>query len=792
MKLFLSILFLCYSQLYFSQLTTNSNVTPSYLVQSVLLGGGVTASGITYTGSVDAIGSFNGANCNIGLGSGIIMTTGTVKNQTSLLGNQQGPFGPNDQGGAGIDNGEPGDSQLDAISSASTQNAAVLEFDFDAVGSSVSFNYVFASEEYLEFVNAGYNDVFGFFITGPNPSGGNYNNKNIALIPGTSQSVTIDNLNDQNYSQYYINNGDGSSSPQNNDNSVVQYDGFTTVLTANADVVCGETYHIKIAIADAGDGIYDSGVFLEAQSFTSVSSLSVNSQITSSGSLPPNQILEGCGSASITFTRHDSISFIQTFQLSYSGAGTNGVDYSNLPSSVTFSAGQTSQTISLQTIYDGLSEGVENVDITITFPGNCSEMQTETISLQIVDQPALQLNMIDQVTVNCPGTPQYLVASVIGGTPGYTYNWNTGETTSYIYADNDVTTTYYVTVSDACGNQTVSDSIKVIIPIYDPLELTITNDTSLLCPNTPIELFSDVTGGAGNYSWEWNNGAFLDDITVQTLTSAMYILTVTDMCDNTITDSVFVDIIIPVLQTETYGAKTICPGDSAEIGVIATTGAGYYEYIWNTGSTESDITVSPYQTSMYYVSVSDSCATYAIVDSVRIIVSRPNAQFIAVPEDIIINKEVEMVNQSTNAISYYWDFDNGQFSNETNPVTSYGFEGEAEIMLIAFNSAGCADTAYQTIIIHPEMIFYVPNAFTPNEDGINDYFSGDGVGIKYYQLKIFDRWGHLMFESTSQRNAWDGRMNGTPAPNGVYIWQYELIGFDQTTFNRTGHVSLIR
>ena len=792
MKYIEGILLILFTQFGYSQLTTNSNATPSYLVQNVLLGNGVMVSNISYTGVGDAIGSFNGSNCNIGLGSGVIMTTGTVKNQTSLLGKQQGPFGPNDEAGAGIDNNAPGDPQLDNICTASTYNAAVLEFDFQAVGNNVSFNYVFASEEYLEYVNAGYNDVFGFFISGANPSGGNYSNHNIAIIPGTNIPVTIDNLNNVNNSSYYIDNGDGSSPPQNSDDHVVQYDGFTKVLTASADVVCGETYHIKIAIADAGDGIYDSGVFLEAQSFTSTPSLSVSSQVTSPGNLANNQILEGCGNATITFTRYDSLNYAQTFSLTYSGTGTNGTDYTNLPSSITFPVGSSSQSINLQTIYDQLSEGSESVTVTITFSGQCNENQTEDVTLFIVDQTPMQLSMLDQVTVDCPGTPEYLVASVTGGASPYSYTWSTGETGSYIYANPDSTSMYYVTATDVCGNQTVMDSIKVIVPIYDSLQLTISNDTTLICPNTPVDLFSDVTGGAGNYSWNWSSGDNVDDITVQTLTTDTYYLTVTDMCGNSINDSVTVTILIPVLQIEPYGATTICPGDSTEIGVVATSGAGYYEYLWNTGDTTADIIVSPYTSFLFHVSVSDSCATYNVEDSVFIGVVKPVADFTALPEDIIINSEVNFVNQSSGATSYYWDLGNGETSTETNPVTTYPDDGKIDVMLVAYNASGCADTTTQTIIVHPEMIFFVPNAFTPNGDGKNDYFAGDGVGVKFYKLLIFDRWGHVIFESDDQRLKWDGRINGTPAPEDVYVWKYELRGYDQTEFKRIGHVSLIR
>ena len=110
----------------------------------------------------------------------------------------------------------------------------------------------------LNSLDWGYNDVFGFFVSGPNPAGGNYTNYNVARIPGTAVPVTIDNVNSGSYSSYYVNNGTGLT---------VVYDGFTTVLTAWCLVTPCNQYHIKIAIGDAGDGAYDSGVFLEENSF---------------------------------------------------------------------------------------------------------------------------------------------------------------------------------------------------------------------------------------------------------------------------------------------------------------------------------------------------------------------------------------------------------------------------------------------------------------------------------------------------------------------------------------------
>ena len=220
----------------FGQLVTSNALTPQQLVQNVLVGNGVATSNITYTGDPNAIGSFDGTACNVGLDSGIILTTGTILNQVNF-GAQEGPFGPNDQGGAGVDNNQPGEPLLAAASGNPSFNAARLEFDFIPQSDSLKFNFVFGSEEYLEFVNAGVNDAFGFFISGPNPMGGAYADQNIALVPGTALPVTIDNLNSTTNAAYYIDNGDGMTAPQNGSPAFIQYDGLTTVLEAKA--ACG-------------------------------------------------------------------------------------------------------------------------------------------------------------------------------------------------------------------------------------------------------------------------------------------------------------------------------------------------------------------------------------------------------------------------------------------------------------------------------------------------------------------------------------------------------------------------
>ena len=247
----------------------NTTQTPKQLVQNVVIGQGVSVSNIKYNGTVananvvsDQVGFFsNGLTTNIGVNSGIILSTGNA-----IIAK-----GPNDTALGTLPASNPftGDNDLYILSNnQSIQNVAILEFDFIPTGNKLSFNFVFASDEYPEFVNDTYNDTFGFFLSGPGIAGPFTGGaKNIALIPTTTLPVSINNLNNGNFNagpcencQYYVNNEGGTS---------IQYDGFTTVLAANSDVICGQTYHIKLAIANVGDNNYDSAVFIEGASFSS-------------------------------------------------------------------------------------------------------------------------------------------------------------------------------------------------------------------------------------------------------------------------------------------------------------------------------------------------------------------------------------------------------------------------------------------------------------------------------------------------------------------------------------------
>jgi hypothetical protein len=173
-----------------------------------------------------------------------------------------------------------------------THDACVLEFDFVPLGDTIKFNYVFSSEEYPEFACAGFNDAFAFFISGPGITG----LKNIAIVPGTNDPVTIDNINDVSgcgiYPQHYI---------SNQPNVLFTHNGHTRIFTAVSQVQPCQTYHLKLVIADVGDGSYDSGVFLEAKS---LSSNAIGLQnLTQTDNQGNSYLVEGCATGAFRIKR---------------------------------------------------------------------------------------------------------------------------------------------------------------------------------------------------------------------------------------------------------------------------------------------------------------------------------------------------------------------------------------------------------------------------------------------------------------------------------------------------------
>ncbi len=242
----------------YSQLTTTVNPSIGDLT-NYFQGIGLTISNLTVTAAPGSYGFYSGIS-NMAFGNGIIMSTGQINNS---INNPPSALYT-------ADNHAPGDPLIDVITGTSSFDGCVIEFDCVPTNSTLFFDYAFGSEEYNEYVGSPFNDAFAIVISGPNPVGGNYNNTNIAFVPGTTTPmISVNSINNGTSSgagpcyncSYYVDNTNGTS---------IAYDGFTSGLQGQVQVAIGQTYHLKIAIADAGDGFYDSCVMFLANSFKSI------------------------------------------------------------------------------------------------------------------------------------------------------------------------------------------------------------------------------------------------------------------------------------------------------------------------------------------------------------------------------------------------------------------------------------------------------------------------------------------------------------------------------------------
>jgi hypothetical protein len=374
----------------YCQITTSNNPpynTAQNLVQNVLLGSGVTASNINSYGQPQQRGFFNGMNSNIGLDSGIVLSSGAIQSIPPTGAGTNPSMQTTTPAAIVSDLLRVSNTAFKMLNVSASANQiydmSVIEFDFLVTGDTLEFNYVFGSNEYLTYVNTQYNDIFGFFLYGPgitptdvvNNASGNlgadgnpdyssfvvngtaYYPQNIALVPNTNP-ITISSVHPQLNSQYYIDNPSKTT---------VNINGFTTKLTARALVQCGQTYHIRLAVADVSDGILDTQVFLEGGSFTSSGSVTIAPQppnVLGGGSTGVDTALyEGCGPVILTLVRTGDISQQVAFSLSASGTADSLIDYTSLPDSVIFPPGVDTVQISFTPLQDGIIEGTESLII---------------------------------------------------------------------------------------------------------------------------------------------------------------------------------------------------------------------------------------------------------------------------------------------------------------------------------------------------------------------------------------------------------------------------------------------
>ncbi|MCF8374367.1 MAG: SprB repeat-containing protein [Bacteroidales bacterium] len=374
----------------------NTSMSASQYFTKYFPAGGIEISYVIVDYASNSCNAFFAAGSSLDtiMAGGFLMTSGKSTNA----------IGPNNHSLISQSNSSYGDATLQAIVSQNLYDAAVVQISFIPKTSNIEFRYVFASEEYPDYLM---DDAFGCFINGPNPAGGNYYNENIALIPGTTSYVGVLNINPSTNSGYLVDNGDGT----NPNNEAINYDGFTTPFTATASVIPNQTYNIKLVIADGNDSVGDSGVFLEAGSFTDGFATGT-SPIILTANVTDAPCYGGVGgSIDLTVT-----------------GGTPPYNY-------LWSNGATTQDIS------NLSAGGRMVRVT-------DSLDNVAIGVYYIDQPtaiSIFSTLTDYEQANCGNGEISLVA--FGGTPPYSYLWSDGQTNAT--ATGLIPSYYTITVTDS-------------------------------------------------------------------------------------------------------------------------------------------------------------------------------------------------------------------------------------------------------------------------------------------------------------------------------------------------------
>jgi len=451
-----------------------------------------------------------------------------------------------------------------------------------------------------------------------------------------------------------------------------------------------------------------------------------------------------------------------------------------------------------------------NYSVFISDANHCSM----TLNLTIGQPSPVTLNVNNNVDI-CQGNYTTISASGSGGTAPYGYNWDNGLGSGQNHNIQVwTTTTYHVTITDAMGCTTVPGAVTV--NVFPGLQVILNGPTYLCLTNSTTISAAGSGGNGGPYVYTWNNGIGVagSSITVSPVETTTYIVGISDGCGSPMAWDTLT-IVVNDIPNPNFIVDKLYDCEPFTSHFTETTTPPFASYFWDFGdpysgaannSTLIDPTHYFANTGHYTITltVTDSLgcsATIAYQDLIYLYGS-PTAAFSWAPTTVTIaNPLVEFTNESIDATIYSWKFgdpDTGPLNTSDAENTTHEFSavGSYEVWLVAENKYGCKDSTMGEIIILDLYTFYAPNAFTPNGDGVNDYFIPQSTNLDYttFELYLYDRWGELIYFTEDPNAPWDGRAKSSKqiVQQDVYTWFVFVSEMSGRKHQYIGHVTVVK
>lgn len=579
-----------------------------------------------------------------------------------------------------------------------------------------------------------------------------------------TNSSTISNGSISNYIWDFDSNGTPDNTNQNTSNLFNFPGTYTTQLMAISNFNCISTYSLAVSVYPE--------------------------PIVQFNSLPV------CQGLPVSFTNQTSISYGQIINYSWS-------------------FGDNTSLLGLSPSHLYSNSGNFNVTLTATSNHNC----VNAISHMATVHPKPNVNFISTTACLNQAT-QFTNQSSIANGSIIKYRWdfeNNGSyddstaNPSYIYPSAGTLQSRLVAISNNnCSNQI----LKSVIVHYNPVAKFSAPSTCIPASTQFNNMSTSNDGTITSYSWDFNGDNLMDN----NQQSPQYIYTQVGNygvklevqtqygCVNTIIKSIYVnDTPSAVFAAQNnIGCPLLC------VNFINNSTIGNGSIVtnqWIFGDNSSpDYSQHPthcYKTGNFDVTlkvVSDSgCISSSVLPGIVKVHPSPVADFNLTPSEVEITTPlIEVEDRSVGANSVKYIFNDGTIKNTPDFTHTFNTMDAktVAIMQVVSNSFGCQDSIIKLVIIKPAYVIYIPNAFTPNNDGLNDGFKAEGVGITKFKLQVFDRWGKLIFESDDINRSWDGSINGKgdseSTKQDVYVWKADVVDVLKEHHNMVGHVTLLK